>query len=163
MEKLQDFYVPRRLPSVFRKPRCILRLEQCRVFPIPPHGKTASQAQTYRARPPRKLFQRVLLRAHPRQAPWFCRVSPGVVLPPTISLFSTPSRSHSLLPGKFGQMMAPIQPLLFSRDGDEDKGSRKMQLAQYTRAFQADGNSAGIVIGSRAVPWVSSLLLLRES
>ena len=49
------------------------------------------------------------------------------------------------------EMTAAVQSLLFAGDCEKNNRRRKLHLAQHSRAFQADGRSAAIVVGSRCV------------
>ena len=43
-------------------------------------------------------------------------------------------------------MLAAVEPLLLASDGEKNYGSRKFQLTQHTRAFQAHNRTARIII-----------------
>ena len=80
-----------------------------------------------------------------------------------MSLFSTASSFPALIFRHLREMLAAVQALFLSRDRKKNNRRRKLQLAQHSRAFQADGRSAAIVIRPGASPFTSNVSLLRES
>src|SRR5207244_10572620 len=52
--------------------------------------------------------------------------------------------------GELCEMLAAIQSLLLTRDGEKNNRPRKFQLAQNSRTLQAHRRTTGIVVGARS-------------